>query len=848
MKRSKMSIFVIATCVAMVLGGCGLPAMKAGDSRNRTEFGAFSVNDDRRIYFDSPFPSPYSARNSPASGTKADVTTLLAEGYANIGKLEIQRVMERCLPEEKGLSCKTVQHKTDGTVEFLAEAAARGGDLVLLERANEQGTEPYSRMGKCVAWEETVRYEMQYKQVYDPRSNLRSTQMLGSKPVYGQKCARFETLEGNARTSTTSGSVWRHEPEQAAAQQLNQEFLFAAALGNEDRVKTIINKGLDLNSRNMDGDLVLGVAAVFGNLKVVEALLDAGADINATDLNGTALHRAAANGHVKVARLLIARKADVEAKMPYGRHKGATPLFDAARSGSPEMVGLLISARASVDAATENGVTPLMIAALEGNTDVIDALVEAGASLHATSKPLNELAALTGWSGGWTPLMMSVIGRKHDAQMALIAHGALVSKDDIALGVKVGLAYQDAIIDRIFALGKQLYIPKHSWGYINTNGKFVIAPRLCNAASFSEGLAPACQFANPGQDGNSCADSCGYIDKSGTFVIPARYSFSAPFSEGLGAVTLIFKTKNPETNSFGACGYIDRTGKVAVPLRFNYCGKFSEGLAVAQKTIDSKKYGYLDKEGHWAIPPKFESALSFSGGYAVVYGRSSGSLRTIDRFGNYVDVNTIRRAGTSARSTKPPAVSQGLKPKAFLSPSYPKRRPFGYADAAGVIKISGPFYNAEPFSEGLAAVSVLAPELVEKWALLWAEVNRDRNLMRAIRNGDFKTSARLVGQGANVNSTDEQGMTPLMVAVATGQLRIAKFLLDKGAKVDTKNKKGYTALMYVPGTGNIKMADLLLRSGSVLSARNDLNLTAAEIADLLNDKQVSKFLRKSMPR
>ena len=850
MNRCVMSIIMPVISVVTLLAGCGLHAMKASDGDNRTQIDAVSATDDRYIRFDSPFKSPYSARSQPASVSKELVSTLLAEGYANIGTLEVKRVIERRIPGKKGITSKTVQHSMDAVAEFLSEAAARGGDVVLLERTQEQGTEPYSRWGKCVAWEETVRYEMQYEEKYDPRTGLRWTQMGFYKPVYGKRCVRYETLTGEAVTSTTSGSIWRLEPEHAAAQRLNQEFLYAAALGRVANVKTLIVKGLDLNSRNMNGDLVLGVAALHGYIGVVAALLDAGADINATDLQGTALHRAAANGHSEIVKLLLARKADTNAKMHYGRHKGATPLFDAARSGNADVMRLLISAGAFVDAATEDGVTPLMIAALEGNIDAIDALVQAGAFVGATSKPLDYLAALTSWTGGWTPLMMSVVGRKHEAQMALIAHGCIVSPEAIALGIKIGLAFQDATIDRIFALGEQLRSAKRSWGYIDSTGKFVIPPRFRDAEPFAEGLAAVCEHAEPGKD------RWGFINKTGIFVVPPQYFSASSFSEGLGAVTVLSSKKNPDTGIFSASGYVDKTGKVVIPLRFSFCGEFSEGLAGV--TVAGSKLGYIDKEGRWVIPPKIKgSPLPFRGGYAQVWvqGMLKGKYKWIDRSGKFVsaDLDTVTKAAAQAAASRPkdPAAPSKLRPTSDLIQGYPKMVVGGFADATGATVIAGPFLSTHAFTEGLASVEVFAPEsepLVVQWATLWAEVTRDRDLMRVVRTGDVKAATRLVGKGANVNAGDLQGMTPLMVAAANGQVSTARFLLDAGAEVNTKNKNGYTALMYVPGTGNIEMAKLLLKSGSNLSARNDLGLTAAEIAELVKDKKISEVLRQSVPR
>jgi len=849
MNRPVMSIMPLLSVLTLLLG-CGLQGMKANDSDHRAQIDPVTATDNTYINFNSPFTSPYSPRSQPASVSNALVSALLAEGYANIGTLEVKRVIERCVPEKDGITCKPVQHSTDAAAEFLSEAAARGGDLVVLERTQEQGKEPYSRRGKCIAWEETVHYEMQYEEKYNPLTNLRWTQMGSYKPVYGKRCAQYETLKGTAITSTTSGSVWRHEPEQAAAQRLNQEFLTAAALGRVLNVKTLIANGLDLNTRNMNGDLVLGVAAMHGHPGVVAALLDAGADINATDLYGTALHRAAANGQSEVVKLLLARKADANAKMHYGRHKGATPLFDAARSGNTEVVRLLISAGALVNAATEDGVTPLMIAALEGNADAIDALVQAGAFVDATSKPLYYLEALTGWTGGWTPLMMSVVGRKHEAQMALIAHGCIVSQEAIALGIKIGSAFDDATADRIFALAKQLGSAEHSWGYIDSAGKFAIPPRFQDAKPFAEGLAAVREHAEPGKD------SWGFINKNGTFVVPPQYFSVSSFSEGLGVVTVLSSKRNPETGIFGASGYVDKTGKVVIPLRFSSCGDFSEGLAGV--TVAGSKFGYIDKEGRWVIPPKVKgSPLPFKGGYAQVrvQGTFKSEYKWIDRSGNFVsaDLDTVTKAAAQAAASQPkdPAAPSKLRPTSSLIQGYPKRIVGGFANASGATVIPGPFLSTHAFSEGLASVEVFTPEsqpLVAQWAALWAEVTLGRDLLWAVRSGDIKAATRLVGKGANVHVGDPQGMTPLMVAAANGHVSIARFLLEAGAEVNAKDRHGYTALMYVPGTGNIEMAKLLLKSGCHLGTRNDLGLTAADIAELVNDKKIGEVLRQSVPR
>jgi ankyrin repeat protein len=52
----------------------------------------------------------------------------------------------------------------------------------------------------------------------------------------------------------------------------------------------------------------------------------------------------------------------------------------------------------------------------------------------------------------------------------------------------------------------------------------------------------------------------------------------------------------------------------------------------------------------------------------------------------------------------------------------------------------------------------------------------------------------LIRHGANVNSANRDGSTPLMAAVARGSDVIVTALLDAGAQVTAKDKTGQTAL------------------------------------------------------
>lgn len=70
---------------------------------------------------------------------------------------------------------------------------------------------------------------------------------------------------------------------------------------------------------NLDSTMQLLFMACRGDVKGVEDLLNEGIDVNSIDLDGrTALHIAACEGHAEVARLLLTRKANIDARDRWG--------------------------------------------------------------------------------------------------------------------------------------------------------------------------------------------------------------------------------------------------------------------------------------------------------------------------------------------------------------------------------------------------------------------------------------------------------------------------------------------------------------------------------------------------
>ena len=132
------------------------------------------------------------------------------------------------------------------------------------------------------------------------------------------------------------------------------------------------------------GKYPLHDAAERGDLEKISDLLNAGASINQTDgpHGFTPLHKAALEGRVSAAELLIDRGAEVDVR----RSLGATPLHDAAFRGEASVVKLLIEKGADVNARDVQGSTPLHWATYTGDVSCGELLIGRGADVNAKNR------------------------------------------------------------------------------------------------------------------------------------------------------------------------------------------------------------------------------------------------------------------------------------------------------------------------------------------------------------------------------------------------------------------------------------------------------------------------------
>ena len=103
-----------------------------------------------------------------------------------------------------------------------------------------------------------------------------------------------------------------------------QDLLKAAFAGDLPQVRTLLEKGTDIDHRSIDGITALIQASLNGHGGVVQVLLAKGAEIDHQANNGwTALFMASQNGHEGIVQALLAKGAEIN----HQTKDGATALY-----------------------------------------------------------------------------------------------------------------------------------------------------------------------------------------------------------------------------------------------------------------------------------------------------------------------------------------------------------------------------------------------------------------------------------------------------------------------------------------------------------------------------------------
>ena len=114
------------------------------------------------------------------------------------------------------------------------------------------------------------------------------------------------------------------------------------------------------------------------------------------------------------------------------------------------------------------------------------------------------------------------------------------------------------------------------------------------------------------------------------------------------------------------------------------------------------------------------------------------------------------------------------------------------------------------------------------------EINEERSLIKAARNQNVILVQSMLAIGADVNTHDENGLTPLHIASECGNVTLVNLLLRFGAKVNIRNSKNQTPIYFAVMNRHLEVVEKLLENDA------DLNVEGEPLLQLAIDKRIGQ--------
>jgi len=170
-----------------------------------------------------------------------------------------------------------------------------------------------------------------------------------------------------------------------------------------------------ISSDTYKGNKVFYDNCVLGNFEIIKSLLNKGFDVNKETNGNSPLKAAVLSGNTDLVRLLIEQSADIHKPL---NPSGTTILHQAAQSGIAEIIQLLVEAGHDINAVDTNGNSPLYVAVLSKQIDSVHELLRLGADPNI--RPEKRPAAV------W----MAVVQDERESIQTLIQYGAECELDN----------------------------------------------------------------------------------------------------------------------------------------------------------------------------------------------------------------------------------------------------------------------------------------------------------------------------------------------------------------------------------------------------------------------------------
>jgi len=198
----------------------------------------------------------------------------------------------------------------------------------------------------------------------------------------------------------TSGAIIDNQnkiiPSTFSSMNDNKYVFVTASEGNNRALKTLLDQGIDIESRDSKGNTPLIVATMKNRIRTVKFLLSRGADINAVNKKGLSpIHIAIYKNKPSMVFELMERGANLSAQDANGH----SPLHIAVHKGYLSLVHTILESGITIDFNDDKGNSLLMTALKRGYLDIATLLINEGAEINTVDDRGNNLLHIAAYNG-----------------------------------------------------------------------------------------------------------------------------------------------------------------------------------------------------------------------------------------------------------------------------------------------------------------------------------------------------------------------------------------------------------------------------------------------------------------
>jgi ankyrin repeat protein len=113
------------------------------------------------------------------------------------------------------------------------------------------------------------------------------------------------------------------------------------------------------------------------------------------------------------------------------------------------------------------------------------------------------------------------------------------------------------------------------------------------------------------------------------------------------------------------------------------------------------------------------------------------------------------------------------------------------------------------------------------------------DIHEAAEAGNIEAVKQYLADGADVNTKDDDGRTPLHYVANEGHMEIAELLISKGADLNAKDKIRGTPLHYAAAYDHKEIVELIIAADADLKAKDEEGATPLHNAAFIGNKEIA---------